>query len=579
MKALQGKGYKQFIAGPFAPEFLQYLADQGDRGLAILKGGLEKVKKVYADFNATRSNQMAQQAILGPKNRANEIKAMKDEAALRTRLRAKGMDSDQIDYVIEATKAYQDQINANKEQIKVTTNLAKKKALLADNKAIQKEVNLINTNSSAWYANAKAVENSKKSIEDLNTEYLSLNSQLMSSQRQLEEIQKIEPLQDKVSAEEKRIDSLNRSIELRQRESDVISRNIEMKQRELEPIDEQITKLEDLKTNTSELYDDQLKALDTIQKREEQIAQLKQDQLGIAQALSRGDVAGASQAALSMQQQVAQNSRDQSRTAIEAQRQAELDSVEAQITAQKDKRKEIEDKITQYQNDQRVIADAIYKIEQDRIPIQDTIYNLQTQINSETERMDEAYKNTTGRVIELQIEIAKLQKQMRDIGGQATAAGSSIVSDLSSNASQMTMDNGFVNGQYDAKFDKSLPGYGKNNGGSIRKMAFGNLVPGTGMMDRVPALLTPGEFVMRKSAVQAYGPMLAAMNSNVFPKMNLNGSSISTQNGNNASTVYNYDIAVNLNGTDLNADDVANVVMQKIRMGENTRIRSSNYRG
>ena len=48
-------------------------------------------------------------------------------------------------------------------------------------------------------------------------------------------------------------------------------------------------------------------------------------------------------------------------------------------------------------------------------------------------------------------------------------------------------------------------GRGKNQGGRINRFASGGMVPGRGNRDTVPAMLTPGEFVIRKSSVQAIG--------------------------------------------------------------------------
>tara|TARA_Y100001938_G_scaffold116092_1_gene159860 strand:- start:53383 stop:60459 length:7077 start_codon:yes stop_codon:yes gene_type:complete len=54
---------------------------------------------------------------------------------------------------------------------------------------------------------------------------------------------------------------------------------------------------------------------------------------------------------------------------------------------------------------------------------------------------------------------------------------------------------------------------GKNQGGRIRAFNTGGMVPGTGNRDTVPAMLTPGEFVIRKSSVKKMGASnLAAMN-------------------------------------------------------------------
>ena len=44
-----------------------------------------------------------------------------------------------------------------------------------------------------------------------------------------------------------------------------------------------------------------------------------------------------------------------------------------------------------------------------------------------------------------------------------------------------------------------------NSGGMVRKFATGGVVPGSGNSDTVPAMLTPGEFVVRKQAAQAIG--------------------------------------------------------------------------
>ena len=46
-----------------------------------------------------------------------------------------------------------------------------------------------------------------------------------------------------------------------------------------------------------------------------------------------------------------------------------------------------------------------------------------------------------------------------------------------------------------------------------KRMASGGSVPGYGEKDTVPALLTPGEFVVNKAATQEHGPILEAMNS------------------------------------------------------------------
>jgi TP901 family phage tail tape measure protein len=58
---------------------------------------------------------------------------------------------------------------------------------------------------------------------------------------------------------------------------------------------------------------------------------------------------------------------------------------------------------------------------------------------------------------------------------------------------------------------------GFNKGGKVRHFASGGMVPGSGNRDTVPAMLTPGEFVIRKSSVNKLGANnLAAMNKNRY---------------------------------------------------------------
>ena len=60
-------------------------------------------------------------------------------------------------------------------------------------------------------------------------------------------------------------------------------------------------------------------------------------------------------------------------------------------------------------------------------------------------------------------------------------------------------------------------GRGRSGGGVVSRFAQGGMVPGSGNRDTVPAMLTPGEFVIRKSSVKKMGAdKLAQMNGNRF---------------------------------------------------------------
>jgi hypothetical protein len=102
------------------------------------------------------------------------------------------------------------------------------------------------------------------------------------------------------------------------------------------------------------------------------------------------------------------------------------------------------------------------------------------------------------------------------------------------------------------------------------KMAYGSMVPGMGNTDRVPALLTPGEFVIRKSVASAYMPLLEQLNGNIYP-----GAAMPKGSAKNNSNLYNnsYSINVNVAGTDASPDEIANAVMSKIKQVESRSLR------
>jgi TP901 family phage tail tape measure protein len=87
------------------------------------------------------------------------------------------------------------------------------------------------------------------------------------------------------------------------------------------------------------------------------------------------------------------------------------------------------------------------------------------------------------------------------------------------------------------------------------KFALGGFAKGT---DTVPAMLTPGEFIMSKYAVDSYG-------TNKMKAIN-NGSHKDEK-------VYNYNLNVNVK-SDANPEDIARVVMTQIRQVDSQRIRT-----
>jgi TP901 family phage tail tape measure protein len=128
-------------------------------------------------------------------------------------------------------------------------------------------------------------------------------------------------------------------------------------------------------------------------------------------------------------------------------------------------------------------------------------------------------------------------------------------------------------------------------------MASGGLVPrylsnggyavGT---DTVPAMLTPGEFVINRIATKKFGPMLNDINNLQYPSMmqdlspatykNTRSSTVvpavntmSTSVSDNSRTMYNYGISVNVSNSNASTDDIARAVITQIRNIDGQRIR------
>jgi hypothetical protein len=107
---------------------------------------------------------------------------------------------------------------------------------------------------------------------------------------------------------------------------------------------------------------------------------------------------------------------------------------------------------------------------------------------------------------------------------------------------------------------KAKYGYLSSGGMVPKYFAAGGFARGT---DTIPAMLTPGEFVMSRYAVNTHGvDTMKAMNS---------GSSAGS-----GDSVYNYNLSVNVK-SDANPDDIARTVMTQIRQIDSQRIRGNRF--
>ena len=97
----------------------------------------------------------------------------------------------------------------------------------------------------------------------------------------------------------------------------------------------------------------------------------------------------------------------------------------------------------------------------------------------------------------------------------------------------------------------------KYMGGMISKFASGGFAVGT---DTVPAMLTPGEFIVSKYGVDKFGvDNLRAINKGENPS---------------SSSVYNYNLSVNVK-SDANPNEIARTVMMQIKQIDSQRIKGN----
>jgi hypothetical protein len=134
-----------------------------------------------------------------------------------------------------------------------------------------------------------------------------------------------------------------------------------------------------------------------------------------------------------------------------------------------------------------------------------------------------------------------------------------------------------------------IAGRGFSPFSGLRELRFaqGGLVPGLGNTDSVSALLTPGEFVIKKDSVQKYGvELLKMLNEGTLtpdlsgPTFDMAGlespSSSVSSSTKSASSVYNnsYSISVNVK-SESDPDQIARTVVDQINRVDSQRIRGN----
>ena len=436
---------------------------------------------------------------------------------------------------------------------------------------------------------------------------------------------KIDNAQAAVDAAEKEIDAKQKIIDTTQREIDLLNRRIELE------FDRPIQKLQDESTilnNNLEIirrqedainnqYDKQIQALEKISSVNQEIANQEKSRLNIASALTSGDVAAAAQAVQEARAQAAASQIEKQRTAIEASRQQAIsavsvggmtkDQIEArtyqisqQVFTLEQQRKTLQAEIVILQDKNYIVEQQIYDIKQKSvIPNQQIVDSTKLALDQYNKQTESLFNNLTY--------LGKTKTQWEETNTKIEAANATLatqelslkkintlVSEIQNKYAKMSSAPG-INPFSTSTITPTTYGsaYGafselyraKMYGGKILPMNMGGVVPkyfargGRMGSDTVPAMLTPGEFVMNKKATKEFGPLLSMLNESKYPSMigpSYSSEKVSpnkTSINNNSRNVYNYNVGINVGGTNASANNIAKAVMDEIKYLDAQRIR------
>jgi hypothetical protein len=427
----------------------------------------------------------------------------------------------------------------------------------------------------------------------------------------------VETAQKAVNGIEKEISNIQSSIEKKQRNIELtFNRPIETLQAESSVLSEQLKDIDRQTQSINDEYDAQEKALTKISQINEDLLAQEKSKLTIADALTQGDISAAAAAVQEARATAAQAAMKRSTDALQAGRELAIAGLTSAGGLTKDQIAQrqfaIEQQIYALEQ-QRAVATAAIRVEEDQIyaiqqgrlltaqnaviaaeeALQKNKQQMENELSINDQRRQSIEDQATALALakvpaeEYQKELKKAQDNAKGILDKITALNKTVTTThiiktirIDSGGGGGTGSGSSVGGGYGA-FDKNM------YGGKIKPMNMGGVVPkyfasgGRMGSDTVPAMLTPGEFVMNKAASKAYGPLLETLNESKYPGMlRSNGASqipvnnISSRSmSDNSTAVYNYNLGFSVNSSNGNVNDIARAVMREIKNVDSQRIR------
>jgi TP901 family phage tail tape measure protein len=384
----------------------------------------------------------------------------------------------------------------------------------------------------------------------------------------------------------------------------------------------------------NEKFDKQIGALNTIKTLNENIANQEKQRLTIADALSRGDISAAAVAIQEARSQQASASMEAAQQGLSTGKENAVAAlgakqIQLQIDALNKQKTVIEDTITKQKESIKYFGMTADQI-RDAAKALDLANEAGVNINNPT-FLNNILKAATGDssalksvMVDLQTEARNLFAELQNLrnvflttgggangvgagpdGGPGADLGTKVVTGagtIKATSTTVTAKSGQTLSSI-AKANKTTvsailaanPKFtqdSKYKGGNtifsgttvkIPGKMYGGIVAGNGMLDKVPTMLTPGEFVVNKNAAKRFGPLLTSINESKYPGsmspmsssklMAMSNNSIN----NNSSSVYNYSLKVDARGTSANPNDIARIVMAQIKNVDSQRIRGNKY--
>jgi hypothetical protein len=428
------------------------------------------------------------------------------------------------------------------------------------------------------------IRRQRKSEADL------LQAKIDNAQKAVDAAQKeIDAKQELIDANSHEIDLLNRKVELNydrpiqklQDESAVLNNNLDIIRNQEDGINKQ--------------YDAQITALEKISSLNQEVAAQEKSRLTIADALTTGDISAAAVAIQEARAQAAASRIQQQQTAMETSRQQALsgltaggmtkDQIEArtyQIGQQtfllEQQKKAIQDQIV-------IIQDKNYAIEQQIYGIKQASLVPNQKIVDSTSEILRNYNETTDKIVasikylgqtadgweanRIKVEAANAQIEFTKKNLNDAKSAAQAIFDTWNKITSKVITITTINQSVGSTTKKMY-------GGEVKYMASGGAVGS----DTVPAMLSPGEFIVNRSAAKTFGPMLKTINESKYPSMLGSRAStkapinhLSTSVNDNSTAVYNYSLGFNINGNNSNANDIARAVMTQIKQVDAQRIR------